>query len=194
MQAYEEHVWDVYGFLAYRTRSRAEAEDLTQLTFERAWKSWDRFDERRAKAKTWLLAIAQNVQIDDQRRARSRREGVPGDWNAAEDPRLSQPGPEQSLGLSPELEVAIERLSRREREVVALRFGADLRGPEIAEMLGLSLANAQQILSRALRKLRAVLEPGDAQGAGPAAAAGRGAGSGGEGPRAEDAQSRDPQH
>ncbi len=37
---------------------------------------------------------------------------------------------------------------------MALRFGGDLRGPEIAELLEISLANAQQILSRALRKLR----------------------------------------
>ena len=40
----------------------------------------------------------------------------------------------------------------------ALRFGGDLTGPEIAELLGLSLSNVQQILSRALRKLRAELE------------------------------------
>jgi hypothetical protein len=42
--------------------------------------------------------------------------------------------------------------------VVALRFGGDLRGPEIAEMLDLKLATVQQILSRSLRKLRSELE------------------------------------
>jgi DNA-directed RNA polymerase specialized sigma subunit len=41
---------------------------------------------------------------------------------------------------------------------VALRFGGDLTGPEIAELTGLSLANVQQILSRSLHKLRGVLE------------------------------------
>jgi hypothetical protein len=38
--------------------------------------------------------------------------------------------------------------------VLAPRFGGDLTGPEIAELLGLSLSNVQQILSRSLRRLR----------------------------------------
>jgi DNA-directed RNA polymerase specialized sigma24 family protein len=42
--------------------------------------------------------------------------------------------------------------------VIALRFGGDLSGPEIAAMLDLSLANVQQIASRALRKLRSELD------------------------------------
>ncbi len=46
----------------------------------------------------------------------------------------------------------------RERELIALRFGGELTGPEIAELTGLSLANVQQILSRSLRKIRAKLE------------------------------------
>ena len=41
---YEEHVWSVYGFFSYRGLAAQDAEDLTQLTFERALKSWDRFD------------------------------------------------------------------------------------------------------------------------------------------------------
>ncbi|MEA2231827.1 MAG: Sigma-70, region 4, partial [Solirubrobacteraceae bacterium] len=46
----------------------------------------------------------------------------------------------------------------REREIIALRFGGDLTGPEIAEATGLRLANVQQILSRSLRRMRAVIE------------------------------------
>ena len=50
------------------------------------------------------------------------------------------------------------RLKDRDREVLALRFGADLTGPEIAAITGLKLANVQQILSRCLRRLRRALE------------------------------------
>ena len=42
--------------------------------------------------------------------------------------------------------------------MIALRFGGELTGPEIAELLDLSLANVQQILSRSLRRLRVELE------------------------------------
>ena len=69
--AYDDHVWDVYGFLGYRLNSREEAEDLTQATFERALRAWSRFDPGRASVKTWLLAIARNVLIDHYRSDRS---------------------------------------------------------------------------------------------------------------------------
>ena len=65
--------------------------------------------------------------------------------------------PDSGLGLDPELEVALRELGERERELIALRFGGDLTGPEIAELTGLSLANVQQVLSRSLRRLCASL-------------------------------------
>jgi RNA polymerase sigma-70 factor (ECF subfamily) len=163
-RVYDEHVWRVYGFLAYRVRDRELAQDLTQATFERALRAWSRFDRRRAAESTWLLAIARNVLIDHHRRERS-------DPVAQVDERLlpAVAGPEQRLAGSPELLEALATLPDRDREVLALRFGGDLTGPEIARMLGLSLANAQQILSRSLRKLRPLLEPAPSEQAqGPA--------------------------
>ena len=71
-----------------------------------------------------------------------------------------EPAHERVLGVSPELESALSVLGERDREVIALRFGGDLTGPEIAELTGLSLANVQQILSRSVRRLRTELEAG----------------------------------
>lgn len=158
LKAYEEHIWDVYGYFAYRALPRADAEDLTQVTFERALRAWRRFDPERASARTWLLVIARNAYIDYRRRDRSARSVSLESEQITEADLPQNPGPDEQLGLSPELESAVRRLGSREREVLALRFGADLRGPEIAEVLGISLANAQQILSRALRKMRRILE------------------------------------
>lgn len=155
-QVYDEHVWDVYGFFGYRVRSREEVEDLTQLTFERALKAWSRFDPDRASARTWLLAIARNLLIDHYRRDRS---GVEQPLPEDDAGQLGEGNLDQErLGLSPELDAALGRLGQRERELIALRFGGDLTGPEIAELTDLSLANVQQILSRSLRRLRTELE------------------------------------
>lgn len=157
-RVYRENVSRVYGFLAYRMNDQDAAEDLTQLTFERALRAWGRFDPRRASPATWLLSIARNALIDDRRRDR-----VAAEHQLAAAPLEPVPGPEQRLSGSPELLVALARLGQREREVLALRFGGDLTAREIGGLLGLSLANVQQIQSRALRALRAQLEGADSE-------------------------------
>ena len=102
-------------------------------------------------------AVAHRVGVD------ARREGAlidhyRGDGSAPHEPleeareeRLGSETLEPNLGIEPDLAEALATLSRRDREVVALRFGADLSGLEIAELSGLSVDNVQQILSRSLR-------------------------------------------
>jgi RNA polymerase sigma factor (sigma-70 family) len=151
-RVYEEHVWTVYAFLAYRIRDQLAAEDLTQATFEHALRAWSRFDARKGSHRTWLLAIARNLLIDDRRRDHSS--GLEIDEGML--PAVT--GPEARPMASHEIAAALSQLGDRDREVIALRFGGDLTGPEIAALLGLTLANVQQILSRSLRKLRAILD------------------------------------
>jgi RNA polymerase sigma-70 factor (ECF subfamily) len=149
---YDEHVWAVHGFFMYRTGSRPDAEDLTQITFERALRAWPRYDPARSQPLTWLMSIAKNVLIDDYRRTRARTGGLnPVPLDTAGDPE-GEDAPADP-GLHPDLAAALGELGDREREVLALRFGADLDGPAIAAFTDLSLANVQQILSRSLRKL-----------------------------------------
>jgi RNA polymerase sigma-70 factor (ECF subfamily) len=164
-RVYDEHVWRVYGFLAYRLGDRDTAEDLTQATFERALRAWSRFDPRRASESTWLLAIARNLLIDHYRRDRSNITEPIQEHLAP-----AVPGPEEHLTASAEIVSALGRLSERDREIVALRFGGDMTGPEIAQLLNLTLANVQQILSRSLRKLRRLLEEAGYESSRPASA------------------------
>ncbi|HEX5927930.1 MAG TPA: sigma-70 family RNA polymerase sigma factor [Solirubrobacterales bacterium] len=154
--AYDEQVWNVFGFFAYRVASRSDAEDLTQQTFERALRAWSRYDPERAPLGVWLISIARNLLVDHYRRngAAPPRQSL----DAVPEEQLGSEMPAANLGIDPDLAQALATLSPRDREVVALRFGADLSGPEIAAATELSLANVQQILSRSLRKLRAELE------------------------------------
>ncbi|MGO9971665.1 MAG: RNA polymerase sigma factor [Solirubrobacteraceae bacterium] len=167
---YNEHVWRVYGFFAYWVRSRQDAEDLTQVTFERALRAWERYDATRASVSTWLLTIARNLLIDHMRASKSDRH-QPADEATLEALAASADRPD--LGLDPDLERALGQLGSRERELIALRFGADLTGPEIARLTGLSLSNVQQILSRSLRRMRTSLDGShlhEIRGAGAASA------------------------
>lgn len=150
----EQYVDDVYGYLAYRAGSREAAEDLTQQTLERALRGWGSFDPGRGHARTWVLAIARSVYID------SRRLGMSGSRSSGKvrESLVNESDLVGAVGPDPQITAALRRLELRERETIALRFGADLRVAEIAEVLGVSISNAQQILSRALRRLHSILD------------------------------------
>ncbi|MCW3011334.1 MAG: polymerase sigma factor, sigma-70 family [Solirubrobacterales bacterium] len=151
-EIYERHVQAVYAFHVYRVRSHDLAEDLTQLTFERALRAWGRYDPALASVLTWLLAIGRNLLIDHVRADRGSQQVV---FDA--DVHSPAVGAPRLPGLSPALADALAQLPERDQEVLALRFGADLQGAEIADVTGLSLANVQQILSRSLRRLHSQL-------------------------------------
>src|SRR5690242_9386193 len=67
---YAEELPRVYNFFRYSVGNNALAEDLTSLTFEKAWRSRGRYRDDRAAIGTWLLAIARRVAIDHHRRPR----------------------------------------------------------------------------------------------------------------------------
>jgi RNA polymerase sigma factor (sigma-70 family) len=174
-RVFTEQVRAVYAFLSYSVDA-ATAEDLTSATFERVVRSWHRFDPERGNERTWILAIARNLLTDHFRR-QGRAEAVSTDEHPGLLEHLGAPDPglERSLSVE-ELRRWLAPLGVREREILALRYGADLEGVEIARMLDLTPANVHQILSRSLRRLRelAAAKPAEDQ---PQRSTGRSTGS-----------------
>jgi len=137
----------VYRYLVYLTGDRAAAEDLTAETFEKAFRSWRRFDPRRGSPRTWLCRIARSVAVDwfrAESRRRRREETYTREVPLTEEFGEGLPGP---------LEEALRELSPAEREVVALRVLLELDGPSAARVLGISQTACSTRLSRALRRL-----------------------------------------
>ena len=150
---YRAHAPAVYGFFSYSVGVDA-AEDLTATTFERVIRAWSRYDASRSAPRTWILAIARNVLTDHYRRQRHRA-GPSLDEHPALADRLSAVDDPAARRLGIEGAKAwLGRLSPREQEVIALRYGAELPTADIARALDLSEANVNQISSRALRRLR----------------------------------------
>jgi RNA polymerase sigma-70 factor, ECF subfamily len=145
----EEHLDAVYRYLLLMTRDRATAEDLTGATFEKAFRSWRRFDPRRAQPRTWLCQIARSAALDHFRAEERRRRRETR--YAADVPDAD--GGDLGEGLSPRLEAALGELSAAEREVIALRVLLELDGPTTARVLGISSTACSTRLSRALQKL-----------------------------------------
>ena len=149
---YRQEAQGLYGFLAYRTGDTALAEDLLADTFERALRARRGFDRRRGTERNWLYAIALNLLRDHARRS------------AAAERALERTGPAATSVDPPPFEArdAVQRalhvLSPEEREAIALRFGAELTVPEMAEALGEPLTTVEGRVYRALRKLRTELD------------------------------------
>lgn len=148
----------VYAYVAYRVGDSYAAEDITSETFERALRFRHTFDPRRGEAAPWLIGIARRCITD----AAVHRE-LPVE-NPPE--RLVQ-GHEDEAIRRLEVGAAVARLDERERELVALRYGADLTARQIGELLGLRTNAVEVALHRALARLRALLEA-DAQDEGEA--------------------------
>lgn len=152
---YEEHAQALYGFLAYRTGNPALAEDLLADTFEKALRARRRFDPRRGSGKTWLYSIALNALRDHLRRSAAADRAT--ERLSADEGSTTEPA-EDAFARRDELMGALATLSDEEREVVALRYGADMTVPEIAKVKGEKLTTIEGRVYRALRKLREQLD------------------------------------
>ena len=140
----------VHRYLLFLTGNRAVAEDLTGETFEKAFRSWRRFDPRRGTPRAWLCRIARSTALDHFRaeERRRRREEQYARGAAVVDEEQLGPGP---------LEAALAQLSPVEREVVALRVLLELDGPTAARILGISTTACSTRLSRALKRLEEMM-------------------------------------
>jgi RNA polymerase sigma-70 factor (ECF subfamily) len=148
---YTEQLPRVYNFLRYRLGNETVAQDLTSRTFEKAWRDRHRYRRDIAKFSTWLLQIARNVVVDYYR---TRHEHAPLEA-AAEVPADGTPEEEAVIRSNFErLSLLTEQLSDRERELLALKYGAGATNRAIAEVTGISESNVGTILHRAVQILR----------------------------------------
>jgi len=145
----------VYGYVAYRIGDGAEAEDITSETFARALRYRDTYDARKGTAISWLIGIARRCVNE-----------------ALSQPRLESGAPDRAGPWEMEdhavdrltVQAAVARLGERDRDLIALHYGADLTAKQIAQRLELSTNAVEVALHRARSRLRAELEGEPAQG------------------------------
>ena len=159
-QLFRDHYHSVYRYVRYRVDEDSVAEDLTSEIFERAFRAHTTFNPQRAAFSTWIGQIAHN-HVTNYLVSRSRRQAH--EFVLSESDRLV------STELTPEAQLvkreAVQRLwgclkllSDRDREIIALRFGADIGNKGIAERLGLKERSVSVIILRALERLRGCQE------------------------------------
>jgi RNA polymerase sigma-70 factor (ECF subfamily) len=157
----------VYAYVAYRVGDGPDAEDVTSEVFERALRYRSSYDPDRGGPLPWLIGIARRC-IDGRRLLPVAAGPV-----ESEDPRLDdfQTAAVERLTIA----AAMSTLDQRSRELLALRYGADLSARQIGTILGLQTNAVEVALHRALARLRSELErrehPGALRGADPAPSA-----------------------
>jgi len=152
-----EHADGVYR-LAYRlSGDPQDAEDLTQDTFMRAFRSLKMY--RPGTFSGWLHRITTNLFLDMVRhRATIRMEALPENYDRVEGTRS---GPEHAFemnNLDPALQRALDDLSPEFRVAVVLCDGLDMTYEEIADTLGLKMGTVRSRIHRARTQLRQSLE------------------------------------
>jgi RNA polymerase sigma-70 factor, ECF subfamily len=136
----------VYAYIAYRVGDGPDAEDLTSETFERALRYRKSYDPRKGEPVAWLLGIAKRC-VDGR--------GPRMELSIEAPDEASRTDVEEDVVRRLTVASAVGTLDDRDRELIALRYGADLTARQIAELLGARTNAIEVALHRALGRLRA---------------------------------------
>jgi RNA polymerase sigma-70 factor (ECF subfamily) len=136
--------------VAYVLGDGPDAEDVTSETFERALRYRSSFDPTRGTPVSWLIGIARRqLGLQTANNAAASAEELT-EIPSLEDVEL------EAIGRL-DMHAAVARLDPRDRELVALRYGADLTSRQIGELLDLRTNAVEVALHRVHARLRAVL-------------------------------------
>jgi len=146
----QRHQGLLFGICRRMLNSDADAEDVCQDVMFKVFGALPRF-EGRASFKTWLLRIATNTcatLLDKRRRAQE----VTAAWSAENADEATSQIATEALDLN----TMLAQLNPEERQILSLRYVADLSLQEIAEICGLGLSATKMRLYRATDQLRAL--------------------------------------
>lgn len=141
--------------LSLTGNNRADAEDLLQATFVKTFKSWDQIADP-AALDTYVRRVMVNTHISGWRRRRV------DEYPTDELPDAPTPDQMSERDLREVVQRAVDRLPRRMRAAVMLRYYDDMSEPEVAAALGVSIGTVKSTVARAVAKLREDDELGSA--------------------------------
>ena len=158
---FETYYKRVYNFIYYRVNCHYTSEDLTSQVFEKIMINIETYSKTKSSFEVWLFAISRNV-VNDY--FRSLKKYKTFSLEVIKEFVSRKQTPEDIVEIAEtnyELLKALRVLNERERNIVALKFGAELRNKEIATILNLTETNVGVMLHRIMKKLKIELEKED---------------------------------
>ncbi|MDF2986274.1 MAG: sigma-70 family polymerase sigma factor [Eubacterium sp.] len=155
---FETYYKRIFNYIYYRVYCRFTTEDLTSQVFEKAMRKIDTYTQSKAPFEVWLFAIARNV-VNDYFRYQKKHKIL--SFETIKELVSRKKDPEGILikcETSDSLLKALNTLNARDRNIVALKFGAALKNKEIAELLQMTESNVGIIIYRMLKKLKNEME------------------------------------
>jgi RNA polymerase sigma-70 factor (ECF subfamily) len=153
---YDLHVDRIYRHIYYRVGNHADAEDLTQQAFIRAWQAIGRYRKTGSPFIAWMITISHHLVVDFYR---SRRSPVSIDDEDAAALPDSDPVHMAEMDFDQRrLRQAINCLNGDQQQVVLMRFIEGFSNPEIAAALGKNEGAVRVAIHRGLANLRKILE------------------------------------
>ena len=152
---YDLHFDKIYRYIYVRVHSQAEAEDLTQDVFIKAYEGIKSYKWRDLPFTAWLFRIAHNRVIDHVRKT-SKEKKAPLEEAGA----ISSGDPVYMTEINYEihqLKEALEKLPDAQREVASMRFISELSISEVALALGKSEGTVKALQFNAVASLRKLL-------------------------------------
>ena len=153
---YERHIERIYKYIRLRVTELAEAEDISETVFLRAFESIGRYQERGYAFSSYLYKIAKNQLVDYYRKKKEEAPIEVADQVVADLPTLDE-GLIHSDQVR-EVQETIATLPEDYQEVIRLRVILDMKTAEVAEWFGRSEGAVRVLLHRALDALRIALQ------------------------------------
>ena len=147
---YERYSAAIYRYIYFRVGEAELAEDLQAEVFLRMLEGMERYEDRGWPISAWLYRIAHDRTVDTMRRRRSRQHVPLEAWSGTCD------GPDSAVDVQldyEELNQMLNDLTDEQRQVIRLRFMANMSVQEVARKLGRTEGSVKALQHRGIQSL-----------------------------------------
>lgn len=159
-ELYYEYYAKVNSYIRNKINNRADAEDLTQESFEYCYRAYESFDPEKSSISTWLYLIV-NSRVKNYYRDKKLNEDIDEYSNVLPAENSDMDRAIYLEQMKRALISAINKLPERQRRIIAMKFFLGKSHREIAQELEISETNSRVMLTRALKNIKDLMQDFD---------------------------------